>query len=269
MREFALTQADRRRLASLERTIEKGLPTCIEVARALAEIRDTRLYMESHATFEEYLKGRWNLERRHAYRLINAAKVAKRVSLVSRGTQTPPILTERAARELNRVSADRQAEVWTAAVAASNGNTPTAQVVRDVVAQTSEPSDEQIAEMVGCTVEMMDRAKTIIDADPEIADRVLRGELDMDRAEAEIAAHKPAATCPTCGGTEVDVDGDCVKCREPHVAPAATSSTKCGRTPVGVIQANEAINALMRIPRGDALRARAWQIVRDWLDRNE
>ena len=38
---------------------------------------------------------------------------------------------------------------------------------------------------------------------------------------------------------------------------------------VGVLQANEAIDALKRIPKNDALRKRAFQIVRDWMDSNE
>lgn len=38
---------------------------------------------------------------------------------------------------------------------------------------------------------------------------------------------------------------------------------------VGVIRANEAINALMRIPRKDALRARGFQMVQDWIRANK
>lgn len=42
-----------RSLEENEAIIERGLATFVEVGTALAEIRDNRLYRESHGTFEE------------------------------------------------------------------------------------------------------------------------------------------------------------------------------------------------------------------------
>ncbi len=53
-----------RTLAELEAVMERGLVTFIEVGTALLEIDDGRLYLESHATFEEYLWERWGASRR-------------------------------------------------------------------------------------------------------------------------------------------------------------------------------------------------------------
>lgn len=42
-----------------------------------------------------------------------------------------------------------------------------------------------------------------------------------------------------------------------------------GRQPVGVLRANEAIDCLMKIPKNDPHRARAFQIVSDWIRHNK
>lgn len=44
------------------------------------QIRDNRLYREHYGTFEEYCKGKWGLERRRAYQLIDGYKVSENVN---------------------------------------------------------------------------------------------------------------------------------------------------------------------------------------------
>ena len=75
---LAPVEADR--LQSLEATIAAGLQTFHEVGSALLEIRDSRLYRQTHATFEDYCRERWGMERAHAYRLIEASEVVSRLS---------------------------------------------------------------------------------------------------------------------------------------------------------------------------------------------
>lgn len=57
--------------------IERGLTTFVEVGEALLEIRESRLYRETHATFEAYCQSRWAWSGDHAKRLMNAAEVAE------------------------------------------------------------------------------------------------------------------------------------------------------------------------------------------------
>ena len=64
-------------LQELETIIETGLRTFVEVGEALLEIRDRRLYRESHKTFEDYCRERWGMSRIYAHRSIEAAKIAK------------------------------------------------------------------------------------------------------------------------------------------------------------------------------------------------
>jgi DNA modification methylase len=91
-----LTAPERERLAELEAVVERGLDTFVEVGRALLEIRDARLYRETHATFEAYLRQRWGMSRQRGYQLIDAARVSTVVDTA--GLPAPP--SERVAREL-------------------------------------------------------------------------------------------------------------------------------------------------------------------------
>jgi hypothetical protein len=55
------------------------------VQRKLEErfLKDGRLYRETHKTFEEYCKEKWEIKRQRAYELIDAAKVAENLSEIS------------------------------------------------------------------------------------------------------------------------------------------------------------------------------------------
>ena len=69
-----------RRLAELEDIIGRDLPTFVEVGKAIREIRDSRLYRETHDTFEEYCRERWGWSRAHAYRQMDAVWTAEVLS---------------------------------------------------------------------------------------------------------------------------------------------------------------------------------------------
>lgn len=94
-----LSLVEENELQQLELTISNGLQTFVEVGSALMTIRDQRLYRLAHSTFEEYCQQRWGMERRHAYRLMDAAAA---VENVSHGTQIAP-QSERQARPLTKL----------------------------------------------------------------------------------------------------------------------------------------------------------------------
>ena len=125
------------RLAELENVVEHGLATFLEVGAALLEIRDSRLYLAGHDSFEAYCRDRWNLERAHAYRLIDAGKVAEALSPMG---DSP--VNERQARELAplRDRPELMREAWSEAQHAGNGK-PTAAIVRQAVADVAEQHD--------------------------------------------------------------------------------------------------------------------------------
>jgi hypothetical protein len=64
----------------MEGRIEAKLAAFFEVAYALLEIRDRKLYRAEFKTFEDYCRIRWEFNRAHAYRLIGAAEVCRTLS---------------------------------------------------------------------------------------------------------------------------------------------------------------------------------------------
>jgi len=91
--QHVLTEQERSRLAELEGVIERSY---VEVGHALREIRDSRLYRETHPNFDAYCRERWRFSRQRAGQLIDAAQVATMV--VSAGLPAPE--SERRARDL-------------------------------------------------------------------------------------------------------------------------------------------------------------------------
>lgn len=122
-----LNVIENKSLRKLERTIADGLKSFVEVGQALAEIRDSRLYRESHKSFEAYCLDRWQFKRQRAYELIEASGVAERVSEIS---DTLP--KESHAAELAALPEAEQAETWQE-VLAETDDKPTAAKVREVV----------------------------------------------------------------------------------------------------------------------------------------
>jgi len=72
-----LTEEEIERFAELEEIVEHGRQTYFAVGRALAEIRDRKLYRkENFATFDDYCRVRWQYTGGHARRLIRSSEVA-------------------------------------------------------------------------------------------------------------------------------------------------------------------------------------------------
>lgn len=121
-----LTASESTALAEHEAVIERGIKTFYEVGMALADIRDRRLYRAEHGTFEDYCQQRWQMSRRRAYQMIEAADAVG--TMVH--TELPPPSNERQARELSRVPEPERADVWRETVERTDGK-PTAAAVRE------------------------------------------------------------------------------------------------------------------------------------------
>lgn len=63
--------------------IAAGLESFVQVGSALAEIRDTGLYLDHFPTFEAYCRERWNLSRQYAYQVMDAATVTNQMSAIA------------------------------------------------------------------------------------------------------------------------------------------------------------------------------------------
>jgi len=93
-----LSVIDQTRRDNLESVIERGIHSFIEVGAALAEIREGRLYRESHSTFEEYCRERWGMDKRNANRYIEAANISETLGSIDPTLPTPDNVGQ--AREL-------------------------------------------------------------------------------------------------------------------------------------------------------------------------
>ncbi|MBE9001417.1 hypothetical protein IQ274_25185 [Nostoc sp. LEGE 12447] len=159
-----LSETEERDRLHLERRVERAF---FEAGRALAELRDRRLYRSTHSTFEEYCKDRFGFERRHPYRLIEAAGVVDNlIKMCPNWTQNEieddparvhsdqrQILptSEGQVRPMTKLEPQEQQEVWVKAVEQAGGKVPPARIVKNVVQQIMErtqvPNTYQLGEV--------------------------------------------------------------------------------------------------------------------------
>ena len=106
-----LTLTERADLDALEQVVNHGLQTFVEVGRALGEIRERKLYRQTHSTFEDYCRGKWEMSRSRAHRLIDAARTVEVLPTGNKPT------SERQVRPLISIKdPERQRETWDRAV---------------------------------------------------------------------------------------------------------------------------------------------------------
>jgi hypothetical protein len=124
-----LNTEERVRLQELESVVEQGLQTFYEVGKALDEIRENKLYRETHKTFEAYCQAKWGIARRTAYQFIDAAQVMKNLCAIAHKIPTK----ENQVRPLTGLSPELQLEIWQEAVALSPNGSPTGASVKRLV----------------------------------------------------------------------------------------------------------------------------------------
>lgn len=142
-----MSPMERRHLGALERRIANGLQTFREVGSALLEIRDQRLYRETHTSFEAYAAERWSLSRARAYQLIDSASVVRVLG------DPDELRNEAQARELVSLEPKEAQAVWVRVteVAEQQDRPVTASLIRKVKAQVIEPEREQAVPEVSMT----------------------------------------------------------------------------------------------------------------------
>lgn len=106
-------------LRALEVRIEEGKQAFEQVGLALLEIRDRKLYRQSHSSFQNYCRDRWQFTGRRAYQMVEAAAVVQSIKdandeTVNNCSQFPT--TESQCRPLSVVEPAQRAEVFQKAV---------------------------------------------------------------------------------------------------------------------------------------------------------
>lgn len=152
-----LNSKEQERLEELTKVIDRNIKGFIEVGMALAEIKNSELYRETHDSFEAFCNDKWDISRRYAYNQIDASQVVANIETSVRNcAQTTEIsptllipLNEAQTRPLTQFDADTQVELWKKAVDHVNefGGKVTGAIVSAVVAehlrkQTTEKIEE-------------------------------------------------------------------------------------------------------------------------------
>lgn len=96
-----------RTLKELKSVVDKNLNSTIECGMALREIRDRKLYLEECGTFEEFCRDNWGVSKGRAYQLIDSADVVESLP----PEKSTMVDSERTARELKKVPAEKRPEV--------------------------------------------------------------------------------------------------------------------------------------------------------------
>ncbi|MHC0068032.1 hypothetical protein ACWATR_34950 [Nostoc sp. UIC 10890] len=143
-----LTQEEQSDRLLLERKVERAF---FEAGKALAQLRDRKLYRSTHRTFEEYCRDRFGHSRRQSYLLMDAAVVFD--NLLEKCDPLDHILptNERQVRPMTKLEPQEQQEVWVKAVEQAGGKVPPARIVKNVVQQimerTQAPNTYQLGEV--------------------------------------------------------------------------------------------------------------------------
>lgn len=148
-----LTTEQHERLTRFEGVIKRNFQGFVEVGLALKAIRDERLYIASHQSFEQYCREKFELERTLAYKKIEAAEVVRLLEPPETGSSvtgelvenfdTRPVVNlwtqplESHARKLAELPVEDRPEAWRRAVqrGVENHGRVTAKTVGGVVSE--------------------------------------------------------------------------------------------------------------------------------------
>ena len=140
--ERILSEAEKVERDDLERTVQQAF---FVAGQALKALRDKRLYRETHATFADYVRDRFDFTKRAAYYLIDAYEVVNNLKSeqfvhTNIGTNILPT-KESQCRPLAKLPPERQREVWQIAVDKAKGKVPSARIVKEIINQSSSNID--------------------------------------------------------------------------------------------------------------------------------
>jgi hypothetical protein len=122
--------AKRTRLAELTATAKRGLAAFAETGTALAAIQAEELWRLVASTWEAWCSAELGLTERRVGQLIEAARTC---STLKESGKLPR--SERVARELSGLPADKQVDAWQEAIQAAGDKEPTAEQVAKAVAK--------------------------------------------------------------------------------------------------------------------------------------
>lgn len=164
--EVVLSEDERTDLRRLEMTVRQNLRTMFEIGQALREIRDRRLYRETHSTFEGYTKDVFDIGKAYGNRLIGGVQVIENLApigakfkipmlplktgsrkMVPMGTQDGLILpqNESQTRPLTALDPETQKAVWLQVVdRIKKGENLTSKLINRIIREHTRGDEEKI-----------------------------------------------------------------------------------------------------------------------------
>jgi len=130
-----LTKQEKKELDAAVATVRTWIDSAVKVGEALEQIRDRRLYRETHGSFEAFAKEVLGLSKPRAYQILEETKVRKNLP----GTVD---MSSRGVREVGKVPMEHRETIVKKAqenAAQSGRRTVNAQDVRVAAEQTSIP----------------------------------------------------------------------------------------------------------------------------------
>ena len=124
-----LTEEEQRDRSCLERQVERAF---YEAGKALKQLRDRKLYRNSHKTFDEYCQDRFSYNRSRSYQLINAASIVDNLQECPQIVDILPT-AEGQVRPLTKLETEDQVSCWQEAVEAAGGKVPSGRIVKSIV----------------------------------------------------------------------------------------------------------------------------------------
>ena len=120
----------------LENTVSQAF---FIAGQALKELRDKRLYRETHNSFISYVKDRFDFTRRAADYLISASEVMENLKREQIVFDTNVLPTkESQCREVAKLPPEQQPQGWLTSVEKAGGKVPSARIIRQVVQELRE-----------------------------------------------------------------------------------------------------------------------------------
>jgi hypothetical protein len=126
-----LESAEQERLTELEDIVGTGFKTFCEVGTALKEIRGGRLYRDEYDDWDSYCRGRWDMSRSYAHRIMDSSSVIQNLLPIGNIPKN-----EAQVRPLTKIEdPNKQREVWEKAVQTAQdiGQEVTAKLVDSIV----------------------------------------------------------------------------------------------------------------------------------------
>ena len=230
--------------------VRKDLPAFLSVGNNLIEIKELGVYMDTHKSFEEFVRDTFNIEKSQTYRLMEAAQVSKK--LLDEKVEVP--VNESQLREVAKAPPEKQAEVVKKAVekAAEENRKPVAKDFAEAVKQVTgellledevpiDKEEEVEIEDEPTIAEICDESNKAIESFCRSMGKQFEKEVprlpwteDSGRIDSALASLRAGLTtlrgaksevCPACVEGMTESNGSCRYCKGHGYLPAYQAKT--------------------------------------------